>query len=191
MQEAYAKGDRGKFLASADISHATLRSGDLLEAFYNHFAPAEYKCPYGLAKELQKLESFRQWQRGAFDCETWCDREDGSEEFYEMLQILDGWASDYMFPFHYIGTTDGDGSAFGIWFDWVGCEYQMMHDDWEKDGDVVYILPFFASSIPALVGFSHTNEDLREFLHCELGSGQGVFTLSGQIFWGADIHDHL
>lgn len=62
---------------------------------------------------------------------------------------------------------------------------------WDNDGDVVYILPFFASSIPALVGFSHTNEDLREFLHCELGSGQGVFTLSGQIFWGADIHDHL
>jgi len=129
------KGVRGKFLASADISHATLRSGDLLESFYNHFAPAGYKCPYGLAKELQRLESFRQWQWGTFDCETWCDREDGSEEFDEMLQILDNWAGDYMLPFHYIGTTEGDGSAFGIWLDWPSLENELQYEGWEQDGE--------------------------------------------------------
>lgn len=127
------RGVSGKFLASADISHSTLRSGDLLEAFYNHFAPAGYKCPYGLAKVLRQFPSFRQWQRGTFDCEKWND--DVTDEFDEMLQVLENWAADYLLPFHYIGTTDGDGSAFGIWCDISNLENDLRYDDWEKVDD--------------------------------------------------------
>jgi len=59
----------------------------------------------------------------------------GTWQIDEMLQILDNWASDYMLPFHYIGNTDGDGSAFGIWFNWEWMKDELKYEGWEKDGE--------------------------------------------------------
>ena len=59
----------------------------------------------------------------------------------------------------------------------------------DNGGDVVYILPFFAHSIPELVRIK--DDDLQEFLYSELVGMDGVMTLSGDIMCGADIQDHL
>lgn len=59
----------------------------------------------------------------------------------------------------------------------------------DNGGDVVYILPFFAASIPDLVKIE--DDELQDFLYCEMGSMDGVMTLDGCIMCGADIQDHL
>ena len=127
------EGIAGEFLQPSEISNATLRNGDLLEAFYSHFAPSGYKCPYGLAAVWQQLESFRQWQRGTFDCEHWCDRQDGGEEVEDMFNLLDGWANDYLLPCHYIGATEGDGACFGIWLSWSSLEDAIKYEFEDTD----------------------------------------------------------
>lgn len=58
-------------------------------------------------------------------------------------------------------------------------------------GEVVYILPFFVDNIQQLVALRGDNADLNEFLYSELSSSESVMVLDGQIFVGADIHDHL
>lgn len=59
----------------------------------------------------------------------------------------------------------------------------------DNGGDVVYILPFFAASIPDLVKIE--DDDLQNFLYSELNGMDGVMTLDGCIFCGVDIQDHL
>lgn len=114
------KGIARKFLEVGSISHATLKSGDILENFYGHFAPSGYRCPKGLAAKWRKLLSCRQWIAGTFKCEFWDEHEEGCEEVNDMLEILEVWAveNNYLLPFHYIGTNEGDGADFGIWPDW-------------------------------------------------------------------------
>jgi len=60
----------------------------------------------------------------------------------------------------------------------------------EEEGDVIYILPFYFSSIEELVEI--TDQDVQDFLYTELCAGDEVLSgHTGFICVGSDIHDHL
>lgn len=131
------KGIARKFLHPDPISRRTLKSGDILENFYGHFAPSGYRCPKGLAAKWRKLLSYRQWVAGTFKCEFWDDHEEGCEEVSNMLEKLESWAvdRDYLLPYHYIGTNEGDGADLGIWPDWSAINEIDSYDEIPCFGD--------------------------------------------------------
>lgn len=61
----------------------------------------------------------------------------------------------------------------------------------DNGGDVVYIVPFFIPEIADITEIWKNDAEFEAFLYSELGSGQGIMTLDGCIYCGADIHDHL
>lgn len=86
------------------ISHGTLRTVDLLDAF---------------ASELDRLESERDDVAEARAVLTlhnagWLTIAD-SEEASELVQALQDALNEFAPPYCYFGTTEGDGSDFGFW----------------------------------------------------------------------------
>jgi len=76
---------------------------------FEHFAPAGYRTPSGLAKAFGGLQCWKDWLAGAFDCDKYTD-----DDLKEVLAALEGWAELKLLPCHYIGKLDG---VWGIWPD--------------------------------------------------------------------------
>jgi len=109
----------GHKLQPGEISNGTYQVGDVLESIFLNFAPHWHRLPYGLGKSLEGQKSFRQWRAGTFDAEKWNGDLNANEEILGVEDCLCSWASHYdlMLPGHYLGTNEGNGSAFGIWWD--------------------------------------------------------------------------
>lgn len=127
------KGIAGKFLSIDSVSHATLKSGDILESFYRYFSPVQHRAPKGLAKKWRSLLSYRQWVRGTFDADFWSDtgKDEHLDECNEMLELLESWAyeNNYLLPCHYIGANEGDGANFGVWPSWSAIDDLSRYDE--------------------------------------------------------------
>ena len=61
----------------------------------------------------------------------------------------------------------------------------------DDDGDIVYNIPYAAKTLPDLIEVAKDEEDLMDFLYSNLGSNEGVKTSDGNVYWGADVQDHL
>lgn len=82
------------------ISHGTLRSEDLLEAF---------------ADELDRCEPGHKLVAEAFTMlEAWNDDNEPGD-VSEVLDDLANALDEYSPPYCYFGTCEGDGSDFGFW----------------------------------------------------------------------------
>ena len=108
--------------AIGTISHATLRSDDLISAF----AP--------VLSEMDKNETYSSLLS---DATSWLEEQDddtenhpgeqqtGSEIVNELIDALNDLAP----PFTYFGNTEGDGSDFGFWPDLESLEQAARDDD--------------------------------------------------------------
>lgn len=98
------------------ISHGTLRTVDLLEAFSSTLERLAKKSlldcpknafhiPAGHLKLCGRVEEALAYQPGGED-----------ESLVELSIELSDALSEYAPPFSYFGTLEGDGSDFGFWF---------------------------------------------------------------------------
>jgi hypothetical protein len=93
------------------ISHGTLRTQDLLEAFANTLQ--QFNRTHPLLGEYLDIHANDAW-----DSDKAADLL--NEGFFNALQTLCP-------PFVYFGTLEGDGSDFGFWPDWNALE-ECHHD---------------------------------------------------------------
>lgn len=88
------------------ISHATLRTEDLLEAFADeleHLVQANGKTGMANQTAVDLINDAREVED--FD----------SEEASEIVQELSDALNEYAPPYCYFGANEGDGSDFGFW----------------------------------------------------------------------------
>lgn len=98
-----------KYASIGTISHATLRTEDLLTAFAD-------ELEYQVQRNAELPLKHRQAQIGLVNDArevTDFDSEDASELIHELEAAL----NEYAAPYCYFGAHEGDGSDFGYWPD--------------------------------------------------------------------------
>lgn len=96
------------------ISHGTMRSEDLIDAFaweLKHCATKEAPLSLDHAKLLGEADAWLSVDTDAEDFDADQHEQDGSdlvEEFFDAL-------NEYAPPYCYFGANEGDGSDYGFW----------------------------------------------------------------------------
>ena len=106
------------------ISHGTLRSEDLLEAFADEL---DYQRSCGAAVDAEHGDRLRKLVDAARAVDP--EHEDADELVAELQDALSELAPSYA----YFGSTEGDGSDFGFWPDVNALE------DAVRDGEVTKV----------------------------------------------------
>lgn len=97
-----------KYATVGSISHGTLRTEDLLDAFASELEDCITRNPELELAERERLTRLV-WDAREFDEET-ADY-DGTELVIELKDALQEFAP----PYCYFGASEGDGSDFGFW----------------------------------------------------------------------------
>jgi len=96
------------------VSHATLRLQDLIPSFIHELRWMKADKPYAGLSNLAKLSS-------SFDDDhSFWTSEEAVYDLEHLTNRLESIASNI--PFCYFGTSEGDGSDFGFWFDSYGLD---------------------------------------------------------------------
>lgn len=96
-------------MINVSISHATLRTQDLLPAFLD--AVEEYAPDHYAAILVQPFSFIPAYVTDEGDDSEWWDSEDAQWKLDELTEILNEVAPDGC----YFGSYEGDGSDFGFW----------------------------------------------------------------------------
>jgi len=97
-----------RYASFGTVSHATLRSEDLLDAFAT-------ELDYQLKRQVKRFprKAHRKLIREANAIVNATSREE--EWASELVSDLQDALNDFAPPYAYFGTTEGDGSDFGYW----------------------------------------------------------------------------
>ena len=95
-----------RYAAIGTVSHGTLRTEDLIEAFSRELDYLANRSDMPRHPQIDNI------LKDAADCRDF-DSEDASDIVQELIE----WLQEYAPPFAYFGAHEGDGSDFGFWID--------------------------------------------------------------------------
>lgn len=117
------KRNRKTILPIGSISHGTLKTDDLVKAFIDALGTIQLSV-----KERTAVRH----ASALFEKKFEPDEEELEWTYEELRDIID----EHLPPYCYFGTTEGDGSDFGVWPDWRRLDEEMMADELANGEDL-------------------------------------------------------
>jgi len=111
-----------KTLEIGSVSSGTLRTQDLLFAFYDELGHVDRKAAVAIRDEHEDL-----WDA---DPDEWTDEQQETAEWLVNETLFDA-LNERCAPFTYFSAHEGDGADFGVWISWDSIQ------DAEHDGTLL------------------------------------------------------
>lgn len=117
------------------ISHATLRSCDLIEAFADELRYLDHEAYLEILNDWRDCMPHTGGEDylAEMNLEAWCDSRIDTEDPCYLIEELSDALNDLAPDFCYFGAHEGDGSDFGFWPCWEAI------DDATHDGEILRV----------------------------------------------------